>query len=125
MTNTIEPMDLTNIYYVESGDIELPKIQLTLKEGKKLYIGKERLIIDYIYEVLPNEQILQHEVSYINNNIYLIFRFINIEMILVLLFKHKIIDDIKIENLQDFFCKEWEKYQANFKNYIINKIINQ
>jgi len=51
--NTIEPMDLTEICDVGNKHIELPRIQLTLKEDKKLYLGKEKPIIDYIYEVLP------------------------------------------------------------------------
>jgi hypothetical protein len=120
MTNTIEPMDLTDIYYVEEGGIEA---KLTLKEDKKLYLGKETPIINYIYKVLSKEKIVGYKFCHTNDSIYLVFApDITSREAVILLFKSKIIDDIKQKDWEFIFKEEWEKYQANFKSHIINKI---
>jgi|688.fasta_scaffold808441_3 hypothetical protein len=127
MTNTIEPMDLIDIFCVEEeeGKVKV-KAKLTLKEDNKLYLGKEEPIIKHIRKILPEKIIVGYEVCYINNSIYLTFApNITSREAIVLLLKNKTIDKIKQVNWEFFFGEEWEKYRANFKNHIINKIINQ
>jgi hypothetical protein len=130
MTNTIEPMELDRFRRHPDPAYEHPryklKAHLFLKNRKKLDKGAEEPIIKHIWEVLPNDKITGYEVSYEDKSILLHFsNEVEAEEGAILLFKHKIVDNISNGTLQEIFRKEWREYEKNFENYIRNKISNQ
>lgn len=122
--NTIEPMDLVSWHYYTG----CPKavyifMEFALKNGKKLDVESEKPIVEYIWKVLPNDKLYECQIS--SGRLHFLFKPMCVGSLIKLLFQHKIIDDLTLQNCKKIYEEEWEKCQANFKNYIIKNIINQ
>jgi hypothetical protein len=125
MTYTIEPMDFVKWYfYTGYPEAVYIVVELALKNGKKFEVETKKQIVEYIWKVLPND-IKLYECKVSLGRFHLFFKPTYISVITELLFQHKIINDLTLDNCKKVYEKEWREYEENFKSHIIKNIINQ